>query len=149
MIRRTRQFLPLILAGALALGAAVTSASAASTPSPRDPAAKRAEIEALKTQAGAGRLRVIVELRAGKKPSRRMIFGTQRAVVTQALGAAAWRQRETGQETHAVSVMTISPMFAATVTAAEVDRLAAHPKVRRISPDGLSKPTLQKPDKPQ
>jgi len=131
----------LLLAAAMAVASVPASAS--------ETVAKRAEIATLKARAQeAGRTRVIVELKLGPKASRRVIRGLQRSVVSTALGAAAWHQRDTGRDVHGVSLMTVSPMFAANVTAAEIDRLAGHSKVRRIVADGLSAPNAAKPDKP-
>lgn len=100
-----------------------------------------ADVSALRAAAGEGRVRVIVELRLGPNASARTIRATQRSVVAGALGADAWARRESGSEPHSLSLMSITPAFAATVSAVELDRLAAHPKVRRINADGLSRPT--------
>jgi len=42
---------------------------------------------------------------------------------------------------HGIRLMSVSPMFAAGVTAAEIDLLAAHPAVLRIVADGVAAPT--------
>lgn len=142
MLGKSRQSIVPILA--LAMGLATVGAAVAAPPAPApvqqrttglNTEAKRAEVAAIKARAGSGRVRVVVELRVGKNPSRRTIFGTQRLVVTHALGAAAWRDRENG-ESHAVKETPTTPHFTATVDAAEVDRIAAHPKVRRVMQEG-------------
>lgn len=144
MLGKSRQSIALILALGMGL-ATVGTAIAAPPPAPAQPRitglnteAKRAEVAALKARAGAGPVRVVVELRVGKTPSRRTIFGTQRLVVTQALGAAVWRNRERG-EAHAVKETPTTPHFTATVDAAEIDRLASHPRVRRVWQEGAPK----------
>ncbi len=139
MIRRPHRLLPLLFAVALVATPPLAGAT--------DPAAKRAEIAALKTQAQAeGRIRVVVELRVGSTASRRVLNGIQRSVVTSALGTAAWRERGTGSGVHALPEMTAEPRFAAAVTAAELDKLAAHPRVRRVVAEAA---WTAKPKKPR
>lgn len=140
MIRRRPHWLTaLFFALAITAGAPAVSAM--------DAAAKKAEVPALKTQAQAqanGRLRVVVELRVGPRASRRVINGIQRNVVAGALGTAAWRQRGSGSEVHAVPEMTASPRFVADVTPAEIDKLAVHPRVKRIVPEATWAPKPKK-----
>ena len=120
--------------GCLLVAASVSPASAGAGSS------RPSDVSALRAAAGEGRVRVIVELRLGPNASTRMIRATQRSVVAGALGADVWARRESGSEPHSLSLMSITPAFAATVSAGELDRLAAHPKVRRINADGLSRP---------
>ena len=127
------------LAFAAAIAAAISPAAA------MDAGARRAEIAALRTQAqSAGPIRVIVELRVGQHASRRVLNGIQRDVVVKALGAEAWRQRGGSDDAHAVPEMTAAHHFAATVTAAEIDRLAAHPRVRRVAAEAVWTPSPKK-----
>lgn len=144
MLGKSRHPIALFLALGIGL-ATVGTAIAAPPPAPAQPRitglnteAKRAEVAAIKARAASGPVRVVVDLRVGKSPSRRTIFGTQRLVVTQALGAAAWRNRERG-EAHAVKETPTTPHFTATVDAAEIDRLANHPRVRRVWQEGAPK----------
>lgn len=139
MIRRPHWLTSLIFAAAIVAGAPAASAM--------DTAAKKTEIPALKTQAQTqanGRLRVVVELKVGPRASRRVINGIQRSVVAGALGTAAWRQRGDGTEVHAVPEMTAAPLFVADVTPAEIDKLAANPRVKRIVPEATWTPKPKK-----
>ena len=137
MIRHLLRLLPVL--------AAITPIAFTPAASAMDAAAKRAEIATLKTQAqSAGRLRVVVELRVGPHASRRVLNGIQRSVVTSALGSAAWHDRG-GSEVHAVPEMTAQPMFVAAVTAHEIDKLAAHPRVKRVAAEAT---WTEKPKKP-
>ena len=138
MIHRPHWLPALVFAVAVAAGAPAVSAM--------DVAAKKTEISALKTQAQAqpdGRLRVVVELRVGPRASRRVLNGIQRTVITGALGSAAWRQRG-GGEVHAIPEMTSEPHFVASVTPAEIDKLAANGRVRRIVPEATWAPKQKK-----
>lgn len=126
-------------AAAVALGCLLVMAGGSPTGAAERPVGG-VDVSVLRAAAGTGRVRVIVELRLGPNASTRTIRTTQRNVVGGALGTAAWARRESGTEPHALSLMSITPAFAATVSAAELDRLAAHPKVRGITRDGLSRP---------
>jgi hypothetical protein len=124
---------------AVALGCLLAVAIASPANAGEGPV-RGADVSALRAAAGEGRVRVIVELRLGPNASPRTIRATQRKVVGGALGAGVWARRESGTEPHSLSLMSITPAFAATVSAAELDRLAARPEVRRIGADGLSRP---------
>ncbi len=156
MFRRLFLLLPVFAFCLVAFAVAGTAVHAAEATRRADTTkrvdnAKRAEgIAALKVRAGAkGRVRVIVHLRVGPKASRRVVHGAQRHVITAAFGAGTWRRRENAGEIHAISEMTSSPMFAASVSAAEIDRLAAHPRVRRIVEDAIDAPSAPGLAKPQ
>jgi hypothetical protein len=140
MIRRPDRFLPLVFAAALF--AAVPPAAALDSTG-------RTELPAVKAQAqAAGRLRVVVELKVGARASRRVVNGIQRRVVATALGTAAWRQRGNHTDAHDVPEMTASPLFVATVTPAEIDKLAANPRVKRIVPEATWAPRPKKSKTP-
>jgi hypothetical protein len=138
MIRRPNWLPSLLFAVAIVAAAPAVSAL--------EPPAKKAEAAALKTQAQAqpgGRLRVVVELRVGPRASRRVLNGIQRTVITNALGSAAWRQRG-GNDVHAIPEMTSEPHFVASVTPAEIEKLTANARVRRIVPEATWAPKQKK-----
>lgn len=67
----------------------------------------------------------------------------QMAVIGSAFGASTVRAAsENGFDDNAVTLMSVSPMFAADVDAAALGRLAADRRVLRIHPDRLNKPDL-------
>lgn len=107
------------------------------------PTGGRIDVSAIHAAVGDRPVRVIVELAVGDEAAPREIRRAQRAVVSDVFGADAWRRRDTGDEPHGLATMSFTPAFAATVRPNELDRLAAHPMVRGITPDGLSRPTDQ------
>ena len=143
MIRRPNfaTWLGLFAAVVLLLGG--TPASAAERP-----AGRGVDVSALHAAAGNRPVRVIVELRVGRKAGPKAIRAAQRAVVTDIFGAGPWSRRDLGEEPHSLSLMSITPAMALTVTPSELERLAAHPKVRSIAADGLSRPMGGGPARP-
>lgn len=135
MIARSKFAAWLGLFAAVALLVGGTPASAAERPVRRG-----VDVSSLHAAAGDRSVRVIVELRVGRKAGTKAIHAAQRAVVTDIFGAGLWSRRELGEEPHSLSLMSITPTMALTVTPSELDRLAAHPKVRSIAADGLSRP---------
>lgn len=69
---------------------------------------------------------------------------SQTAIIAKTLGDAAVSAATSasGGDRHAVTLMDVVPMFAATVDAAELKRLAADPRVESVEEDGLARPTL-------
>lgn len=149
MIRRDF-LLRVVFAGlGVALGAPGAARAEVATRPPVSRHRPRVDVSALKARAAAnGRVRVLVVLDAGRRATPRHVAAVQRIVVVATLGAAAWRRRRAG-EIHGVSTMNHSAMFAASVTAAELDRLAAHRRVRRIGEDSPAPPAEGGFAKPQ
>lgn len=73
--------------------------------------------------------------------ARSQIAATQDAIISTHFGSVANPTRAQGFE-RSLHLMDISPMFALNVTRAELEALAADPRVERVHVNGLSRPVL-------